>query len=105
MLAPGNKREAGSLGIAKEDIMPSIPWTEWQRLMRAGTMWGGTLAASQTVVAHRRKSIEAAMSDPINADHAELGRMVTEKGTACAAAGASLSRDWAARRWRAAFGR
>ena len=81
------------------------PWSEWQKMWRAGTMVSETLAASHMVIGHRQKAIEQAVSDPLGADHAELGRMVTDKGTACAAAGASLSRDWAARRWRAAFGR
>lgn len=76
--------------------MPSNPWTEWQRLMRAGTMWGETMSAAHTVVGHRSKTIETALNNPFGADHAELGRMVSEKGTAFGAAGASLARDYVA---------
>jgi len=46
------------------------------------------------VVGHRSKTIEAALTDPMAADHAELGRMMSEKGTAFGAAGASLTRDY-----------
>ena len=70
------------------------PWVEWQRLIRAGTMIGETWVATQQVVEHRSKAIEGALADPIHADHAELTRMVTEKGTAFGNAGASLARDW-----------
>lgn len=70
------------------------PWIEWQRMVRAGTMLGETLTATQSVVEHRSKTIENAMSDPLGADYTELGRMVSEKSEAFGAAGASLSRDW-----------
>ena len=72
------------------------PWIEWQRMVRAGTMFSETLTASQQVVGLRHKAIEAAMSDPLRADHAELGRMISEKSAAFGAAGASLARDWVA---------
>ena len=70
------------------------PWIEWQRMIRAGTMLSETLTATQSVVGHRSKTIESAMSDPLGADYVELGRMVSEKSAAFGAAGASLSRDW-----------
>ena len=70
------------------------PWIEWQRMIRAGTMLSETLSATQSVVGHRSKTIESAMSDPLGADYVELGRMVSEKSAAFGAAGASLSRDW-----------
>lgn len=70
------------------------PWREWQRLMRAGTMWGETMSAAHAVVGHRSKTIETALSNPFAADHVELGRMMSEKGTAFGAASASLARDW-----------
>ena len=70
------------------------PWIEWQKLVHAGTMLGETLTASQTVVEHRGRTIETAISDPMRADYSELGRMVSEKAAAFGAAGASLSRDW-----------
>jgi phage-related tail protein len=69
------------------------PWREWQRMMRAGTMWSETLSAAHAVVGHRSRTIEKALTDPFGADHAELGRMVSEKSTAFGAAGASLARD------------
>ena len=79
------------------------PWIEWQRMIRAGTMLSETLSATQSVVGHRSKTIETAMSDPLSADYVELGRMVSEKSAAFGAAGASLSRDWLAmqRDWNA----
>ena len=79
------------------------PWIEWQRMIRAGTMLSETLSATQSVVGHRSKAIESAMSDPLGADYAELGRMVSEKSVAFGAAGTSLSRDWLAmqRDWNA----
>ena len=79
------------------------PWIEWQRMVRAGTMLGETLSATQRVVEHRSKTIETAINDPLGADYAELGRMVSEKSAAFGAAGASLSRDWLAmqRDWNA----
>ena len=69
-------------------------WRDWHRLMRAGTMWSETLTASQAVVGYRSKTIETALNDPFSADHAELGRMMSEKSTAFGAAGASLARDY-----------
>jgi len=69
------------------------PWRDWQRMMRAGTMWNETLNAAQAVVGHRSRTIERALSNPFAADHAELGRMVSEKSSAFGAAGASLARD------------
>ena len=72
------------------------PWTEWQKLWRAGTMLSETMTASQAVVEHRSRTIEGAMSDPLHADYGELNRMVSEKANAFGAAGMSLSRDWLA---------
>ena len=70
------------------------PWIEWQKMVRAGTMLSETLTATQAVVEHRSRTIEQAMSDPMGADLVELGRMVSEKGSAFGAAGVSLSNDW-----------
>ena len=70
------------------------PWSEWQKMWRAGTMVSETLAASHMVIGHRQKAIEQAVSDPLGADHAELGRMVTEKSAAFGAASVSLAHDW-----------
>ncbi len=87
------KRGRGSL-TSKGISMPSDPWTEWRRLVRAGTLVGETLAASHRVVGHRRSTISAAVENPLRADHAELGRMVSEKMAAFGEAGSSLTRDW-----------
>ena len=76
--------------------MMTNPWTEWQKMWRAGTMLSETMSASQAVVGHRSRTIENAMSDPLGADYGELNRMVSEKATAFGAAGMSLSRDWLA---------
>lgn len=70
------------------------PWVEWQKMVRARAMMTETLSATQAVVEHRTKTIETAMSDPMQADLVELGRMVSEKSAAFGLAGASLSRDW-----------
>ena len=72
------------------------PWTEWQKMVRAGTILGETLTATQAVVEHRSRTIEHAMSDPMGADLVELGLMVSEKSNAFGAAGLSLSKDWLA---------
>jgi len=69
------------------------PWREWQRMIRAGTMWSETLNAAHAVVGHRSRTIKSALHDPLGADHAELGRMVSEKSSAFGAAGTSLARD------------
>ena len=81
------------------------PWFEWQKMVRASTMLDETFSATSAVVAHRSKTIEQAMSDPLGADYVELGRMVSEKTAAFDAAGASLSRDWLAMQhdWTAQF--
>lgn len=72
------------------------PWSEWQRMVRAGTMLGETFDASRSVVGHRQTLIAAAISDPLGADLAELGRMVSEKAEAFGAAGTALSQSWLA---------
>ena len=69
------------------------PWREWQRMIRAATMWSETLNAAHAVVGHRSRTIKSALHDPLGADHAELGRMVSEKSSAFGAAGTSLVRD------------
>lgn len=81
------------------------PWTEWQKMVRAGTMLSETFSATQAVVEHRTRTIEKAMNDPMHADMVELGMMVSEKSAAVGAAGLSLSNDWLAmqRDWTAQF--
>ena len=72
---------------------PFALWTNW---LRAGRLVGETIEASQTVIARRGETIADAARDPFTADHAELTRMVTEKGAAFAKAGTSMAGDWAA---------
>lgn len=72
------------------------PWTEWMRMVWAGTMLGETLTAAHQVVGHRTKTIEAAAQNPLSADYPELIRMVSEKSAAFAASSWSMMRDWVA---------
>ncbi|MEO5810473.1 MAG: hypothetical protein ABIR51_10550 [Sphingomicrobium sp.] len=72
---------------------PFALWTGW---LRAGRMVGETIQASHAVIAKRGETIAEAARDPLAADHAELTRMVAEKGAAFAKAGTSLAGDWAA---------
>lgn len=55
-----------------------------------------TLLASQAVIARRSELIADAASNPAEADFAELGRMVWEKGPAFALAGMAWAKDWQA---------
>lgn len=73
-------------------------WTDTMKLGAA--FWDGartlgeTATASHAVVAHRSRTIDAAMRDPMSADMTELGLMVPEKMTAFAKAGAAMLEDW-----------
>ncbi|MEO7564832.1 MAG: hypothetical protein ABIR63_04080 [Sphingomicrobium sp.] len=69
-------------------------WSNWQRMMRAGTMVSETLDASRKVVGHRQETIGAAIGDPLGDDYPELSRMVSEKADAFGAAGLEVSRTW-----------
>lgn len=68
--------------------------TMWRDMMRAGTMVAETLGASERVIGARRGTIASALTDPFNADHAELALMVQEKANAFAQAGAALAGSW-----------
>lgn len=76
------------------------PFDAWARMATSGLdMWstalraGETMRASGEVIGARTPMIEAAMRNPLAADHAELALMVREKGEAFASSGASLAAD------------
>lgn len=80
--------------------MTASPFDIWTRLMTAGwdmattgQRMNETLMAAGSVVRHRGETIDAAMRNPMTADHAELGLMVSEKAEAFASAGASIAND------------
>jgi hypothetical protein len=58
--------------------------------LKAGEM---TVAAG-TVIGARMGVIAAAQNDPLNADHAELGRMLPEKLGAFSEAGTAVMEEW-----------
>ena len=63
--------------------------------LKAGEM---TMAAG-TVISHRAGMIATAQHDPLNADHAELGRMLPEKVKAFSEAGAAAVEElWSLQR-------
>jgi hypothetical protein len=53
-----------------------------------------TVSAAGVVIGARAGVIAAAQQDPLNADHAELGRMLPEKVTAFSQAGAAIAEEW-----------
>lgn len=66
---------------------------------RLGSQWAETMLATQRVIAARLPTIASAMQNPMAADHAELGLMVSEKvgafrssGEAVTSAGAVVRR-------------
>jgi hypothetical protein len=73
-------------------------WTDAWKL--GASMWANSLAlqetaiASQSVIDHRSKTIDAAVRNPLTADLVELNRMMPEKITAFGKAGSSLLADW-----------
>ncbi|MEO7786253.1 MAG: hypothetical protein ABIR77_00300 [Sphingomicrobium sp.] len=70
---------------------PLALWTSW---LSAGRMVGETMDAAQAVISSRSETIAAATRNPMKADVAELGLMVSEKNKAFAKAGESLASDW-----------
>lgn len=79
------------------------PFTYWSRMMtvsldmaETAMRAGHTLNASRDVIDKRGGLIRAAMTDPVGADHAELGRMVPEKLAAFSAAGDAVMKGWVA---------
>ena len=63
-------------------------------MLSAGQMVGETMDAAQAVISRRTETIAAATRNPLKADVAELGLMVSEKSKAFAKAGKSLASDW-----------
>jgi len=55
---------------------------------------GETISAAGAVIAARFGIMSAALRDPLNADHAELGRMLPEKMRAFAESGAAVIEEW-----------
>jgi hypothetical protein len=53
-----------------------------------------TAFASHGVIDARSRTIDAAMRNPLQADMAELGRMVPEKLAAFGEAGSAMTKDW-----------
>jgi hypothetical protein len=70
------------------------PFALWASMLNAGQMISETAEASGAVIANRSGTIAAAARSPLDADHRELGRMMSEKSTAFAKSGASLAADW-----------
>lgn len=58
-----------------------------------GVTFSETLLAANTVVAKRRRTIDAALSDPLAADLEELGTMVSEKVAAFGEAAGTIAHD------------
>ena len=75
-------------------------WTDAFKL--GASMWingvtlSETLLAANTVIAKRRRTIDAAMRDPLAADLEELGTMVSEKLAAFGEAAGAIAHDMAA---------
>lgn len=76
------------------------PITAWLRMASTALEMAGTgsrvaktLTASREVVRKRSDIIEAAMCNPMLADHAELARMVPEKVVAFSQAGSAMSAE------------
>lgn len=82
--------------------MAYSPFDTWSRMVSAGWSMatiglraGETLVAADSVIRHRGAAIDAALRNPLTADHAELSRMVSEKAEAFGSAGASVMADMA----------
>jgi len=63
-------------------------------MLSAGQMIGETIDAAQSVISSRSETIAAATRNPLQADVAELGLMVSEKNKAFTKASKSLASDW-----------
>lgn len=69
------------------------PWTFGHSMWRNAVAMQETAAASDAVIRHRSASLDTAMRNPLNADVAELGKMVTEKMQAFSQSGLSMTND------------
>ncbi len=79
------------------------PFTYWLRMMsvsldmgQTAMRAGQTMQASREVIDTRTGIMRSAMTDPLGADHAELGRMIPEKVTAFTSAGQAFVSGWTA---------
>ncbi|OYY91315.1 MAG: hypothetical protein B7Y45_03295 [Sphingomonas sp. 28-66-16] len=79
------------------------PFTYWSRMMavsfdmaQTALRASQTMSASRDVIDKRTDMLRSAMSDPVHADHAELGRMVPEKLAAFSSAGNAMIDGWLA---------
>lgn len=77
------------------------PFTAWSRLWassietaRTAGRVGEMMSASGEVVSRRADMMQAALRSPLDADHAELARMVPEKIEAFAQAGGAIVSGW-----------
>ncbi|WP_116091603.1 hypothetical protein [Sphingomonas crusticola] len=68
-------------------------WSSGAKATQTGLRFTEMMAASSEVMHSRLGSIAHAMSDPLNGDYRELGRMVPEKVEAFSRAGASMMGD------------
>ncbi|MGB3723102.1 MAG: hypothetical protein WA979_09835 [Pacificimonas sp.] len=55
------------------------PFDYMAQAMSLSVMWGETLTASSYVLARRANILYGAAENPLNADMAEIGRMIPEK--------------------------
>lgn len=76
-------------------------FTMWTRMMdaardiaRTGQKASETLAATHAVIDTRIDVIRDAITSPLTADYAELGRMVPEKVEAFSKAGSAVAAEW-----------
>ena len=65
-------------------------WSWPLEAIKLGTSLAETMAGAQNVIAARLPMMGTALADPVNADHRELERMVTEKISAFCTSGKSL---------------
>jgi hypothetical protein len=67
-------------------------WTWPLEAMKLGTDLAETMVGAQNVISARLPMMGTALTDPLHADHRELGRMVTEKVSAFRTSGKSVER-------------
>lgn len=77
------------------------PFAAWTRMASAGLNMletaqrvGETMVAANTVIGKRSKLMDDAYKAPLQADVAELGRMVPEKVEAFSRSGAAVATEW-----------
>ena len=73
-------------------------WTDsWKigaSMLANGRALNETASASQSVIEHRSRTIDAALRNPLTADYGELGRMMPEKVAAFGKSGEAIVADW-----------